>query len=476
MRKQRTFLNAYLTVYLALIFPVLLTLVFTLLQGARISAMHMRTECVTDIAMNAVLSEYNRELFKQYDLLFVDMSYGNNHASIANTEAHLRNYLKENLENGSGPAPWRDFLGASLLGTEITQCSIASDNNGNVMRRQIGDYYELSLAGKVEDLLPDSGLDLTKADDLSEKARQMREENTDLLSRTQSATETGKSDNPADIANASRSGGVLGIVLNNTGSISRRRINTNDYISHRNCFTGNGIPPEAAAISTGCSEPLFHKYIFEKMGCYLEEMDKGRLQYQIEYLVAGKSCDWDNLEAVSDRLLAIREGVNTAYIFTDGGKVAEAESWAAGMASVILMPELLEPIKISLLLAWAYVESLQDVKILLEGYKVPPGKTAADWHTQLSDILNIKGALRSIPSQSGMSYSEYLNTILYAVGKQKKTFRAMDIMEMDVRQTVGNSAFRMDACLDSLQAKIHVGSRFGADTDIIRRYGYYFVH
>ena len=34
------------------------------------------------------MAEYHRELLKQYDLLFVDTSYGGSHPEIANTEAH----------------------------------------------------------------------------------------------------------------------------------------------------------------------------------------------------------------------------------------------------------------------------------------------------------------------------------------------------------------------------------------------------
>ncbi len=89
--------RAYLTVYLSLMLPLLLSFFFTFLYGAKKSAMKMQIECVADIGLNAVLSEYNRELFSQYDLLFVDMSYGGQKPSIHNTTARLRHYLLKNL-------------------------------------------------------------------------------------------------------------------------------------------------------------------------------------------------------------------------------------------------------------------------------------------------------------------------------------------------------------------------------------------
>ncbi len=102
----------------------------------------MKFECVADIGMNSVLAEYHRELLEQYDLLFVDMSYGGSHADIGNTEAHLKNYMQKNLrpEDGlwSGPGV-RDFLAMTTDQVRIGQYSIASDEGGSVLKRQVTD-------------------------------------------------------------------------------------------------------------------------------------------------------------------------------------------------------------------------------------------------------------------------------------------------------------------------------------------------
>lgn len=66
--------RGYITVFLSLSLTLILSLVFTVIEGARISAIRMKFECVADIGMNSVLAEYHRELLKQYDLLFVDTS------------------------------------------------------------------------------------------------------------------------------------------------------------------------------------------------------------------------------------------------------------------------------------------------------------------------------------------------------------------------------------------------------------------
>ena len=66
--------RGYITVFLSLSLTLILSLVFTVIEGARISAIRMKFECVTDIGMNSVLAEYHRELVKQYNIFAIDAS------------------------------------------------------------------------------------------------------------------------------------------------------------------------------------------------------------------------------------------------------------------------------------------------------------------------------------------------------------------------------------------------------------------
>lgn len=49
----------------------------------------------------------------------------------------------------------------------------------------------------------------------------------------------------------------------------------------------------------------------------------------------------------------------------------------------------------------------------------------------------------------------------------------MDIMEMDIRKTPGNEAFRLDGCFDTYKAKLSVSSGFGYYYEMERSYGFY---
>lgn len=475
--------RGYMTVFLALSLTLILSLVFTVIEGARISAIRMKFECVADIGMDSVLAEYHRELLEQYDLLFVDISYGSGHADINNTEAHLRNYIQNNLQTNRYGGIWgsRDFLAMSIDQVEIDQYSIASDEQGAVLKRQVTDYmsdYPLGallsqVSAGVEEL---DRLGLDTRDVAGE--RQQYERRIEEIGLPEKEVEEGvyeevPLDNPADIANATRSSGVLNLVLDDPSQVSVVKVEVKDYISHRSVKQGTGLCKEAAEISGEANELVFEAYLFEKCGYYGQELDKSLLKYQIEYILAGEDTDWKNLEQVAKRLLRWREVSNVLYILSDSSKIAEAEAMALALTAVALCPELAEPVKYTILFAWAYVESLQDVKSLLAGGRVPILKTASDWKTGINSIKDVRGSLSEDAGGNGLNYKEYLQIMLFLQNSHDRTYRTMDIMEMDIRRTPGNGRFCMDGCFDTYQAKLSVSSRFGYSYEMSRIYGFY---
>ncbi len=474
--------KGYITVFLSLSLTLMLSLVLTLIEGARISAIRMKFECAADIGMNSVLAEYHRELLEQYDLLFVDTSYGGSTASIGNTEAHLRDYMQKNLllpQSGLGIT--RDFLDITADCVEITQYSIASDDDGAVLKRQVADYMADYPAGFLWEKITGNisqinSSQLDSRDIAGEReSYQARIEEIELPKEEveEGVFEEIPLDNPADIANGTRSIGVLNLVVDDIGSISTVKVSLSGYLSGRTPMRGSGVCEEAAELTGKPDEMLFLAYLFEKCGYYGEEKENSLLRYQIEYLIAGKDTDWQNLEQVAKRLLRWREVSNVLYILSDTAKIAEAEAMALALTAVMMCPELAEPVKYTILYAWAYVESLQDVKTLLRGGRVPIWKTAADWKTGINSIKNVKESLSEDGEGRGLNYKEYLEVMLFLTDSRKRTFRAMDIMEMDIRQTPGNAAFRMDACFDTYRARLSVSSGFGHYYEMERLYGFY---
>lgn len=475
--------KGYITVFLSLSLSLILSLVLTVIEGARISAIRMKFECVTDIGMNSVLAEYHRELLEQYDLLFVDTSYGTNTASIINTQEHLRNYMQKNMQIQNEPLmqKGRDFLDMNIGDVEITEYSVASDDGGNVLKRQVSDYMKDYPSGYFIEKLTGNSAQITSSRMDSRDIEGERNGYQNRIEKIGLPKEEVKEgvfeevplNNPADIANATRSMGVLNLVVSDTSVISTAKADLSQYISKRKLMQGSGLCNDAQKVGGAPNNMLFLAYLFDKCGYYGEAKDDSLLQYQIEYIIGGKDTDWKNLEQVAKKLLHIREVSNVMYILSDASKIAEAEAMALALTAVTMTPALAEPVKYTILFAWAYVESLQDVKSLLQGGRVPVYKTAADWKTGINSIKNVKKSLSDTGEGRGLDYKEYLEVLLFLTPDYERTFRAMDIMEMDIRKTPGNAAFRLDGCFDTLNARVIVTSGFGYSYEMERLYGFY---
>lgn len=472
-----------ITVFLSLMFTVMVSLLLTVVEGARIKAIRFQTECVADMAMDSALAEYNRELFSQYDLLFIDTSYGNGQGNLRNTEEHIRAYMNANFRPYDDVVVLnaKDWMGLSADEVELVRAAVASDEDGACVMSQILTYMKGKVgADIVERYMAQrqgvKGQDILEYDVTGERKAIERQIDDIGLPKQQISEEEWEEvplDNPADTVNASRGGGILSVVTKGK-QLSKAAVNLNNYASRRQLNTGSGLT-EAPPAGNGILENLtFGEYLFEKCSRYDAPSEKALLQYQIEYILSGKQSDIENLKSVVNKLLLLREASNVLYLFSDSAKMAQAEALALSLTAVVMLPELAEPVKYSILFAWAYAESVNDVKILLDGGRIPLIKTSGSWHTSLSGMTSYKSGLQSgEASQSGLSYEEYLRLLLMSMKQKTKMLRFLDIVEMDVRKTEGNAGFRMDCCIDDMEIRANVSSIYGYHYDITRKYGYY---
>ena len=95
MRKKE---NGYITCYLSLTLGVMLVFIFTLFEAVRVQTIKTETEEVMDVALFSVFGEFHRELLKQYDLFFIDTSYGEGEPKVDRAEEHLQFYMNQNFE------------------------------------------------------------------------------------------------------------------------------------------------------------------------------------------------------------------------------------------------------------------------------------------------------------------------------------------------------------------------------------------
>lgn len=473
--------EGYLTVFLSLILSIMVSLCLTLIMGVRESTRRLEIECVTDIGMNSILAEYSRELLKQYDLFFIDTSYGSSHASYENTTAHLQDYVIRNMEGNdlflSGL--YRNPLKLSLQGIDMTEVSVASDEGGTVLRRQavevmyqrIGLTYFTQLKEwlKVVDTYDMAERDVRE--EQREAANALKEWDGSLTYTDDGETET-TFGNPADGVASFWEAGILNLVVEDTAELSVRSIESGEYLSDRTLLTGTGMTSAVDYKDSWWEQLFFHEYILTYAGHYGEEKQSGCLQYQVEYILSGKDNDLDNLKAVVYKLLAIRAVADTVTLASDREKMQLLEAASKIIATLLTQPEIAPLIQTLLFLTWAMAESIYDVTQLLLGGSIPLLKSKEEWHYDLTEIFNFQGSRDEAEEGSGLSYTDYLRILLCLQDKKTTTFRLMDIMEMDIRQTPGNRYFRMDGCIDSLTATLYFTGSDRKSYQITRSYGY----
>lgn len=479
-------MKGQMTIQVSLLFAVMIPLIFLAIEGARLNAMKLHIESVTVMGMDSVLAEYHRGLLQQYDLLFVDTSYGQAVGSTENTVEHFKNYVNYNLFLEEDlPFLWqKDFYGLSVYDVEMTNVSRATDNEGEVFRHMAVSYmlerYGYAYVEDLADLILTSEEEgIFQSDIQSENQSAQAAINAIEIPPPQEESEEEwtpvEVENPTEGVNEIRRRGILSLVCE--GEISGATITPGLYASGRSLVVGNGLSEETDRDNDLLENLLFQEYIMLHCGCYGAEREGGLLKYELEYIFGGESNDTENLRKVANRLLLIRGGANTAYFFTDTNLRTQAKTMATTLSVVVALPELEAIFEAAIIAAWIYAESLYDVKLLFLGEKVPLIKTAEDWNLSLENALGISpemlGQAAGASSQRrGLDYQDYLRLLLYLIPPEEKTMRMMDVVEMNIRQLPGEENFRLDHCIMAATIQIVYTSEFGYEFLVTRTLGY----
>jgi len=477
-----------LTVYLSLTMTVLLSLFLALFEGVRSNAIRMESECIMDIGMDSILAEYHRELFAQYNLFAIDSSYGGDTTGKENVSAHLKHYLARNMSMEDiflESLLYRDFLAMEPEEVDVTRVSVITDGKGAVFRAKAVEAIEhdagLSLFTELLNWLEVVELNKLTETDVALRKKQVDEAiaayNGKEVEVKENKFVTIQIDNPTAELEKERRKGALACVVKDMEAVSEKSIFQESLIGGRMALgkVNQGSLPHAE-ISGGeklWERFLFQEYLMRYMGHYGSEKADKALDYEIEYLLSGMDNDISNLSGVVDVLTGIREAANALYIFTDEEKCAEAEVVALVICGLLEIPELADLLKVSLLLAWSFAESLHDVEVLLEGGRIPLMKTTDTWYYSLANALTGFQFVSEGKDDEGLSYEDYLRILLMLEKEDVLTARAMNLVEANIRLTPGNQDFRLDGCYVKVEASMQVSSKYGYHYELTRQKEYY---
>ncbi len=422
--KERVF-KGEITAFLTLLFVLMLSLVAALVESASIQMTKNRKRADTILALESCFAEYHRDMLDEYDLF---VRHGCE-------EQQFRNRM--------------EYYGATNMNHSITRKELLSDNSGKNLYEQAV-RYEKNWLG-IEELANEETYEFFSETFLEEEELVHMDLQERLEEEQASLPEEG---NPISTVQNLKNTNLITLISSNSEELSDRTIDIDTLPSGRTLHNGNW----SEEISAGAGDKMFFvAYLLEHFSDYTEQDENQGLLYEQEYLLGGCSSDKENLEKVCEKILSIRLVVNYTYLLTDLAKQAEAEALALTICSLLTVPGITEVVKHALLFAWAYGESIVDLRALLKGKRVAAIKTTESWQLQLENLVKLgteEDHVQEMDVANGVNYQGYVRGLLCMANKERLSMRCLDLIESNLR-------IKTDECITKAEIKTNVTLRRG---------------
>lgn len=489
--------NGQITVYLSLIFIILMGLSLCVLGGMRLYSEVALSEEAFIEAGNYVLSHYNRPLFERYHVFFLDPK--EREQIISDGEEYLGKYL----DKSSGFAFRCDNL-------TLTEEKTAVDEDGLYLKHQIREWMKY---GEIENAeagiknLFESMTDVSQKKDSMQKemeeAGKEKANGEEVTSSEQGESE--RSDSPdvprkegmqwkelKEMLEQIGKAGILCYVTDDLNQLSGLSISGQDLPSQKEGIGKEGILDFPLSISDSggwkdifasydFGEPDVHflsdeyflsRYVLEHFDCYVDEHDENAawthaLKYEIEYLAGGRTSDRENLKLVANRMVLLRFIMN--YSFASGN--AEINGKIGTMADLLSgafgLPAAREAVRILLLSALSYGESLIEVHTLFSGGEISAVKDISTWNLYFynaAEMLKNKGPVKT--GKRNVNYEDYLQLLLSMKVKANKVYyRMMDLMQLNIQ--LEQPDFLMEDCIFRFRWKADMKCMMGKESYLV---------
>lgn len=479
---MKTEAEGSLTIFSALSLLLILSFLLALLEGARVFGLKMMDTLAAETGMDCVAAEYQTALWDKYHLLYLDGAYGSDQFDKDKVSSHVMDYVSLNLSESGENSMFR----TKLCEASLEQYMFATDNDGANVLHQAAAYMKRHLPedaakklyqqyqdgqqaqedGKTEYSVEDADQAIenakkekaemeaqnSKQDDTQAKEGENAGQNKENADQTQS-TEDEKIESPLQIVLQIKQNAILGMTVSDISSLSTKAIEVKNTVSQRQCETG--IYDANKAEKPDIFDRVMVLEYIEKYFSSYAEPGKGDLAYEMEYILCGKDTDKKNLESSVERLMLIREAANVAHIVMDREKLNQTLIIATSLAGFSGNPAVVKIVQIGVVAAWAYVESILDLRSLLSGGEIALIKTSTEWTTDIKKIGEfVSNGGKAKECTNGLSYQSYVKQLLFAMKEKKLAYRMMDIMELAIQKDENSKNARMDHMIDTMTCKM----------------------
>lgn len=457
-----------ITVFAVITMVLVLGFLLMLLEGARMNEMQRIARLRTEMSFESAFANYNSTLWETYHLLGFNLEDAN---------CLIEEYAS------SGYNEYEYGINLCLLKldeVEIEGYTLLTDGEGRAYIQAVSSYMRNNILYEtakllynqfqaIKNLIDSSKITGTEIDDALKSLEELDSQDTSKPENQNSGSRQtfgyGNSHGTAGVSEDSDRENAVGtsnileesqriqktqlleLVVQDTTELSNAQFDLTQSVSQRELSKGkNSIIKETEWLD----RVLLQQYLLTYLADYSNPQSNRGLSYELEYLIAGKDNDIENLRTVVNELLLIRETANFVYLLSDEEKVLEAELLATILAGVSANPGIIEVVKIALLLAWSFAESVLDVRALLQGKKVPLIKSRELWTLALENIGNLEEEyLLAKESEFGISYKTYLGILLLFQNDRSLTYRAMDVQEITMQRA--DSSLHMDEFVVHMQ-------------------------
>ncbi len=408
-----------MTAYLSLVFILLMAFAGAMIESASIQNAKNYRRADMNRAIESVFAEYQKELLEEYDIFALEGTYETGNYSESQVLDRLSYYGAENMEQ------------------DVKRIELLTDRGAQTFYQQAAAYMEHKYGlAAFREMEGDTAVwrqqeQEAKACQIQEKER--KDELTELLKEEE--TLSGK-DNPISHVDQLReSPPVLELVLPKEIQVSEKSINLEETVSHRNLQEGYGDFSQWQR-KEGVSELLFGEYLMDHFDMAVEGDKTGALDYELEYILAGKESDRENLGAVAGRLVLLRFVPNYAHLQSSAGKKARGPGSGRDLMHAAGGPAITEAAAQAILLAWAFGESVMDLRALLKGKQGAPGEDGGElaaFPCRPDEAWRDGGPGDGKDGKTGLDYRAYLRILLLLESKEDLSIRALDLIEENLK-------------------------------------------
>lgn len=483
----------------------MLSLVTAFIENVRVVTSEAYVSMAASSAIEMVFGNYNRELYDEYGLF----AYGGyDGIGISDFEFELTEVVNKNLEYKpeKGLKTYSDLYRLKDISCETGDFYMLDEDE--VLLGQISDYIITSVADNVKEFVtkgnkssPKKGLfdeaikyedggydtDTNNADN-SDDTDNTSEKNKDMPSE-EDIDEKLKSDsaggNPLKALKSLINNSLLSLVCD-ASKVSEAKIEAAEYESEKNSSDDDNSSAakffksllegdesndldqdkflEEAKNSSNADKLKYIHYAESVLSSYVDS-EYNTVHYGLEYLIAGKETEKQNLAYIVRRLLVIRTLINMTYVSTNASFQSKSLATATTIAGFTGIAPVITGIQWLILTILAFEEACIDVTALLDGRKVPLIKSPANFKMKYEEICSVSHSFFKTKGETyqkadknkisaDISYKQYLLLLELCISKEKLKNRIIDIIQFDLR-TRFNQTFEFRDCICAAECNVN---------------------